>query len=354
MRRRWLTLALLLVVGAGWRTAAARPPAVIVVEGAWYRAYFTQPVANAPVPRAGGVDAALAADLVRAKRSIRIATFDFDLRSLTDPLLAAQRRGVAVQLVVDAENLSDPLAALQLGALQRAGVAVTFDRRSAFMHNKFVVIDDAVVWTGSWNMTLNDTFRNNNNMLRIVHRELAANYTAKFAVLWAGRGGVSAKVALPHADLRIAGRHVVNVFSPDAPITDLVVARIAAARTSIDVLAFTMTAAPIAGALTAAQARGVPVRAVLERRNALAASSSIDDLRAGKVAAQIDGNCAIMHHKVIIVDQRTVITGSFNWTNAAQTQNDENVLIVDDPQLAAAYTAEFERMYRQALQPQRC
>lgn len=67
-----------------------------------------------------------------------------------------------------------------------------------------------------------------------------------------------------------------------------------------------------------------------------------------------DGNCYIMHHKVIIIDGRTVITGSFNFTGSAQTQNDENVLIIEDAGLAARYTEEFERVYQQALQPTRC
>jgi phosphatidylserine/phosphatidylglycerophosphate/cardiolipin synthase-like enzyme len=57
---------------------------------------------------------------------------------------------------------------------------------------------------------------------------------------------------------------------------------------------------------------------------------------------------------VIIIDGHIVITGSFNWTRSAQTQNDENFLIIDDASLAARYLEEFDRVYNQALEPTRC
>jgi phosphatidylserine/phosphatidylglycerophosphate/cardiolipin synthase-like enzyme len=61
-----------------------------------------------------------------------------------------------------------------------------------------------------------------------------------------------------------------------------------------------------------------------------------------------------MHHKVIIIDDATVITGSYNFTRRAAHTNDENLLIIDSPALAAQFAAEFERVYRQARNPPRC
>jgi phosphatidylserine/phosphatidylglycerophosphate/cardiolipin synthase-like enzyme len=77
-------------------------------------------------------------------------------------------------------------------------------------------------------------------------------------------------------------------------------------------------------------------------------------LRQGGVDVLEDGNCYILHHKVIIIDERTVITGSYNFTNSAERDNDENLVIVDDPNLARAYLDEFERVYAQAQAPARC
>ena len=67
-----------------------------------------------------------------------------------------------------------------------------------------------------------------------------------------------------------------------------------------------------------------------------------------------DGNCYILHHKVIIIDERMVITGSYNFTSSAERDNDENLVIVDDPQLARAYLDEFARVYAQAQTPTGC
>jgi phosphatidylserine/phosphatidylglycerophosphate/cardiolipin synthase-like enzyme len=61
-----------------------------------------------------------------------------------------------------------------------------------------------------------------------------------------------------------------------------------------------------------------------------------------------------MHNKVIVIDERTVITGSYNFTGSAEKDNDENLVIVDDPNLARAYLDEFQRVYDQAQSPTRC
>ena len=61
-----------------------------------------------------------------------------------------------------------------------------------------------------------------------------------------------------------------------------------------------------------------------------------------------------MHHKLMIIDDRIVITGSYNFTSRAENDNDENLIIIDDPVLAQQYIAEFDRVYQQAQSPTRC
>ena len=96
------------------------------------------------------------------------------------------------------------------------------------------------------------------------------------------------------------------------------------------------------------------MRGVVEAQNATGSQASFGPLRAGGVDVLLDGNCYILHHKVIIIDQRTVITGSYNFTSSAEQSNDENLVIVDDSALARAYLDEFERVYAQAQAPTRC
>lgn len=323
--------------------------------GSWYQVYFTKPrYPERAETRFGGLDETIAADLDAAQSRIDLVVFDLSLPRIGDALVRAHERGVAVRVVVDSENVEKPDVAALVGDLQAAGVPVALDERRAFMHNKFIVIDNVVVWTGSANFTANDVYRNNNNMLRIIDARLAQNYTAKADDLFAGGGGPGGGSVVIHPILEIGGAQVRTMFAPDDPITREIIARIDGAQQRIDLLAFAFTSDPIAEALVAARGRGLAVRGVMESRNARGSGSDFELVQAGGVDMHSDGNCYIMHHKVIVIDGRTVITGSFNFTRAAQDQNDENVLIIDDASLAARYHEEFERVYRQALEPTRC
>lgn len=119
-------------------------------------------------------------------------------------------------------------------------------------------------------------------------------------------------------------------------------------------MAFSFTDDAIAEALIARHQAGVPVQVVFEKRNANGTGSAYGLLRRAGLDVHKDGNCHTMHHKVIIIDRRVVIAGSYNFTKRAEEVNDENSLIIEDPTLAQAFAAEFARVYRQALLPTRC
>jgi phosphatidylserine/phosphatidylglycerophosphate/cardiolipin synthase-like enzyme len=317
--------------------------------------YFTRPsYPERSAGREGGIDETVAADMDRAQRSIDIAVFDLDLPKVGAALIRAQQRGLRVRAVIDGENLEAPEVAALAGEMQQAGVPITFDRRSAFMHNKFVVLDDAVVWTGSWNPTINDTFRNDNNFVRIAEDRLAGDYTRKFELLFAGNGGPGNPAPLANPDVEFAGYRVAAAFSPDSDVTGDVVEAIEGARSQIDVLAFSFTSDPIGDALIAAQARGIAVRGVMESRNAGGSGSELEKLQTAGIDVLEDGNCYVMHHKVFVIDNARVITGSFNWSAQAQNSNDENAVIVDNAWFAQRYADEFQRVYDQARNPLRC
>jgi phosphatidylserine/phosphatidylglycerophosphate/cardiolipin synthase-like enzyme len=322
------------------------------------RAFFTTPALvypDAPQQRPmSPLLAAVLADLDAARASVDLASFDFDVPAMTDALLRADSRGVVVRLVVDSENLDTPEVSEQTGRLQRAGIAVHFDRREPFMHNKFVVVDGAVAWMGSWNVTDNDTWRNNNQMLRFASREIAADYTNEFEQLFAGRFGTSKRSATPYPRVRFGSSSVEVYFSPEDGVATYVLQRLAAAKKSIHFMTFSYTSSAIADAMVAQVQAGRAVRGVFERQNAGGTGSAFSRLRQGGVDVLEDGNCYILHHKVIVIDARTVITGSYNFTNSAERDNDENLVIVDDPNLARVYLDEFQRVYAQAQAPARC
>src|SRR3954454_21698960 len=206
------------------------------------QAFFTTPALvypDAPQQRpTSPLLAAVLADLDAARDSVDLASFDFDIPAMTDALLHAAARGVVVRLVVDSENLDTPEVSEQTGRLQRAGIAVHFDRREPFMHNKFVVVDGAVAWMGSWNVTDNDTWRNSNNMLRFASRQVAADYAREFQQLFDGRIGTAKSSATPYPHVRVGQTNVEVYFSPEDGVAKYVLQRLAAAKQSIHFMAF--------------------------------------------------------------------------------------------------------------------
>jgi phosphatidylserine/phosphatidylglycerophosphate/cardiolipin synthase-like enzyme len=109
------------------------------------------------------------------------------------------------------------------------------------------------------------------------------------------------------------------------------------AKRTILVQAYSFTSAPIAKALLDAHKRGVQVQVILDKSQRTEKYSSADFLANQGVSTMIDANHAIAHNKVIVIDGELVITGSFNFTKAAQEKNAENLLIIRDPVLAAQY-----------------
>jgi phosphatidylserine/phosphatidylglycerophosphate/cardiolipin synthase-like enzyme len=297
---------------------------------------------------------AIIADIDAAASSVDMATYEYNLTSVADALVRAKKRGVKVRLALDRENLDDPAMAKWAGTVQDAKIPVSWEGTDAFLHSKFIIVDAALVWTGSWNATNNDTYRNNNNQLRITVPAIVANYQAEFAQMAAGNFSTRKKPKTPNPRVSVGGVPVENYFAPKDGVSSHVVDWIDQASQSIDFLAFSFTSDDIGDAMIVRQQAGLPVRGVFENRNAEGIGSEYERLRKAKVSVLSDGNCYTMHHKVIIIDRRVVITGSYNFTARAEDANDENLLILDDPALAEAYLKEFERVYAQAQTPTRC
>jgi phosphatidylserine/phosphatidylglycerophosphate/cardiolipin synthase-like enzyme len=127
-------------------------------------------------------------------------------------------------------------------------------------------------------------------------------------------------------------------FTPGGNCTDAIVQALSEAKRTMLVQAYAFTAAPIAKALLDAHTRGVQVQVILDKSQRTEKYSSADFLANQGVPTMIDANHAIAHNKVIVIDGETVLTGSFNFTKAAQEKNAENLLVLRDPTLAAQYT----------------
>lgn len=131
-------------------------------------------------------------------------------------------------------------------------------------------------------------------------------------------------------------------FSPPGGGTAAIVKALDSAKKTVLVQAYSFTSAPIAKALMSARKRGVDVRIILDNSQATQRYSSARFFLNVGVPAKIDSSHAIAHNKVMIIDGATVITGSFNFTKAAEKENAENLLILHDRSLAAMYTRNWK------------
>jgi len=136
-------------------------------------------------------------------------------------------------------------------------------------------------------------------------------------------------------------------FTPGQNCTMQITDVLDSAKKSISVQAYSFTSAPIAKHLVEARKRGVVVKVILDKSQKSQKYSASHFLLNQHIPVWIDYKPAIAHNKIMIIDGKEVITGSFNFTKAAQNKNAENVLIIQDPTLAKRYLENWQR--RQAV-----
>jgi phosphatidylserine/phosphatidylglycerophosphate/cardiolipin synthase-like enzyme len=126
-------------------------------------------------------------------------------------------------------------------------------------------------------------------------------------------------------------------FSPRGGCTEAIVDQITNAKSEILVQTYSFTSAPIAKALTGAFKRGVKVEVILDKSQKAEKYTSATFISNAGIPTFIDDKHAIAHNKIMIIDKETVITGSFNFTKAAEEKNAENLLIIKSKELAKVY-----------------
>ena len=315
-------------------------------DGGWYQIYFTEPFSSVAASETGGPDGPLVDSIASARQSIDVAGYSLSLDSVRRALIDAHKRGVSVRMVIESDNMDG----FDVQKLVEAGIPVIGDRREGLMHNKFIVIDRSQVWTGSMNFTDSGTYQDNNNLIHIRSGDLAENYTAEFEEMFTDDlFGDSIRAETPHPDLTIEGTRIETFFSPDdhpaARITEL----LNSAQHSIHFLAFSFTTDDFGDALIDRASAGVTVWGVMEAGQVRSnPGTEYDRLLQAGLEVRLDGNPEHMHHKVFIIDEQIVIFGSYNFSLSAETRNDENLLVIDSPELAQQFMQEFERVYERA------
>ena len=312
----------------------------------WFSVYFADPDGPSSQNLRGGPDRPLADAIQNARLSVDVAVLQLNLWSVRDALISAHRQGVRVRVVVE----SDYIDTSEIQQLIEAGIPVLGDRREGLMHNKFVVIDRLEVWTGSMNFTLSESYRNNNTLIRLRSPELAENYTVEFEEMFLDdQFGPGSPANTPHPSLVVGNTRIDTCFSPDDGCTARLLRAIASAQHSLAFLAYSFTSDELADALIERSAAGVRVEGVMESSQVETnRGSDYQRFLSAGLDVRLDANPKQMHEKVMVIDEQVVALGSFNFTFSAEARNDENLLIIYDPQIAALYQAEFARLFQQA------
>ena len=319
----------------------------------------------------------------QARYSIDAHYYSFTHADIAMALVNAKRRGVSVRFICDdAANTSNND---RITWLKEAGIPVIDDLygvndSTAASHNKFVIIDhrdkssgaDDYLWTGSSNASLAGATKNGENMLLIQDESLCAAYTIEFNEMWGSqtelpnpllsRFGARKTDNTPHR-FNIGGRWIEQYMSPSDNTESRIISAIQSADYSLDfcILAFTQNTILNAMRSQFAAIPGLTIRGVFDR-SSVSSDYSVYDAMAGSGSTawtppadvHLDILSADLHHKYLIVDANhassdpTVVTGSHNWSNAANTRNDENTLIIHDRHLANLYSQEFSARYRES------
>ena len=317
----------------------------------WLQITFTDPSASHARDYEGGPDKNLAASIDQARLSVDVAAYSLNLWSIRDALIHAHQRGVAVRMVMESDNMD----VQEVQQILDAGIPIIGDQHEGLMHDKFVIVDRSVVWTGSMNYTVSGTYKDNNNFVYIRSSQVADYYTQEFEEMFTrrlfGPDRISNISNLKKLDIN--GIPLEIYFSPDDKPAARIVELIKGAQESINFMAYSFTSNEIGAAIVERAKAGVSVLGVFDGSQVTSGQGTeYDPLKQAGLDVRLDGNqTGLMHHKVIIIDKSIVITGSYNFTASAEENNDENVLIIFNSEVAAKYLEEFQRVNDQAEQP---
>lgn len=217
----------------------------------------------------------------------------------------------------------------------------------AIMHDKFFVVDERFVWTGSTNVSDSCSGGYNSNLVAVIDStELARRYTEEFEQMHAKNQYHRLKRSLGPLRVELADAEVELLFSPqDAPIRNGVRPLLKNAKKRIDIAVFFLTHKHIAEDLIAAHQRGVKVRVVLDATAARNEYTKHELLRAAGIPVKVENWGGKMHMKAAAIDGQVVVAGSMNWTSSGEWNNDENTLLVHSTTHAQQFHTFFDELW---------
>jgi len=320
-------------------------------QGDFWELYFTAPLNTRDRSQyTDGIDERIAAAINATNNTLDVAAFELNNEVITEAIINAHERGVTVRVVTDDEHgiEDDDTTVVDL---ELAGIPIVDDDRSGLMHNKFIIMDGISVWMGSMNFTVNGVYRNNNNGILLRSRRAVQVYQAEFDEMFArGEFGVTSDPSNT-GNFTQDGVPIEIYYGAENNIVAVLERELGSAQESIRFMAFAFTLDEIGDAVLTRASEGIEIGGIFEVRGSQTEFSEMGRMHCAGLDVRQDGNNGTMHHKVFIIDESTVITGSFNFSNNASRSNDENIMIIRDADIAALFTDEFFRVQSIASPP---
>lgn len=258
-----------------------------------------------------------------AKQSILLIIYSLTDPTIIDSLQQQAHLGVDVCVICDAK--ASP------GVRSRLGPKITVHKRisGGLMHQKILVVDKAIVWIGSANMTT-ESLQLHGNLVTTFHcPEMASVITEKALSLSDDDGN---EKTFPHQIFNVFGQPTELCFFPDdSQGVSRLLRLIQTAEKTVRVAMFTWTRQDLVEAVSEAKLRGVDVEVVLDYHSGKGTSSKVAKmLHKNGVPTFLGQGNGLLHHKFLYVDGKTLVNGSANWTKAAFTKNDDCYIILHD------------------------
>lgn len=278
--------------------------------------------------------------LLNASRSARCAFYDLDTELIHT---SSENTSVLVYEKNFPKNVSDS------GGGQHAhtgeyGNIEPVTNGDGLMHHKFCIFNNDTVLTGTWNPTTRGTYANDNSIVLIRSEVIAGLYRDEYRRI-EGSSSEAGHPRLPY-QVNLSGTPVTVCFSPRQKCEQTMIEELETAKHRVRILAFMFTSDAV-GETLMGMTDEREVEGVFEAISLNEYSEYEKIARAGGDVIK-DSNPAFMHEKMMIVDNRSVMIGSYNPTKNARENNDENLLIIRDDGVAAGAGDEYARVRREA------
>ena len=305
----------------------------------------------------------------QAKYSIHMVSMGLRYKPLLEAVIEAHRRGLEVKYVGDSRHLQYGEEGYRM--LERERVPLVVGNTPHLMHNKFMIIDGKIVATGTANFTDTGFMRNWNNVVVIYSPQVAREYDAEFNQMFSGLFGYAKHEHTYFNNTYIVGDTKLEIyFTPEERAMTRMLDYVRQASEAIHFFIFAFTKEELASEFINQYRKGLDVRGVMCKSQIFGNGPwsrvymlvnhgvpvRIDPNENSKLPGDYQAGGGRQHQKTMVIDpdnpsRAKVLSGSFNWSNAATMANDENMFIMHGYRIAQAYEKHFKYLWRISLPP---